>query len=130
MKFQKLLIGVRFFTVLSLATWISVFLLVDPDMAGIVGVALFLGTIFSFLAGAVTLVLVAFANRFLGEAGASASFHMLFRQGFILSSYVVSLLGLSRFGMLAWWNVALGFAVALLVEVTARRLSARRGGDL
>jgi len=125
MKFQKLLLGVRFFTVLSFSAWISVLLLIDPDVSGIVGIALFLGTLFSFLAGSVALVLIGLAERFLGEAGASASFYALFRQGFILSAYVVILLGLSRFGVLAWWNALLGFAAALLVELTARRLSAR-----
>ncbi|HWQ60230.1 MAG TPA: hypothetical protein VN420_03710 [Candidatus Fimivivens sp.] len=125
MKFQKLLIGVRFFTVLSFAAWVSVFLLVDPEVSGIVGAALFLGTMFSFLTGSFTLILVALARRFIGEAGASASFHTLFRQGFILSAYVVYVLGLSRFGLLAWWNVLLGIAAALLMEYTARRLSDR-----
>jgi hypothetical protein len=49
----------------------------------------------------------------------------LFRQGFILSAYVVMLLGLSRFGVLAWWNALLGLATALLVEFTARKVSVR-----
>jgi len=125
MTFQKLLLGVRFFTALSLVAWVSVLLLVDPDVAGVVGVALFLGTMFSFLTGTFTLILVGLARRFLGEASASASFHVLFRQGFILSAYLVSLLGLSRFGILSWWNAALGLAAVLLIEFTVRRVSAR-----
>lgn len=125
MKFHKLLVGVRFFTVLSLLAWVSVLLFVDPETSGIPGVAIFLGTLFSWLSGSLTLTLVFFARKFLGESGASASFHALFRQGFILSAYAVSLLGLSRFGMLAWWNALLVLAAALLVEFTARRVSAR-----
>jgi len=122
MTFQKLLFGVRFFTAFSFVSWTAVLFLVDPGVAGIVGIALFLGTMFSFLTGLFTVVLVGLASRFLGEMSASASFHTLFRQGFILSAYVVSLLGLSRFGMLAWWNALLGFAAALLIEFTARKI--------
>ncbi|MEI7750393.1 MAG: hypothetical protein WCJ25_05355 [Candidatus Moraniibacteriota bacterium] len=125
MTFQKLLIGVRFFTALSLVAWVSVLFLVDPNVAGVVGIALFLGTIFSFLTGSFTLVLVGLARRFLGETSASASFHVLFRQGFILSAFLVALLGLSRFGILSWWNAALGLAAALLIEFTVRKVSAR-----
>lgn len=125
MKFQKLLVGVRFFTVLSLAAWVSVLFFVDPETSGLPGAAIFLGTLFSGLSGAFTLVLVSLARKFLGESGASASFHALFRQGFILSAYVVAMLALSRFGILAWWNALLGLATALLVEFTARRISMR-----
>jgi hypothetical protein len=125
MKFQKLLVGVRFFTVLSLTAWLSVLYFVDPESSGLIGVAIFLGTLFSGLSGIFTLVLVFFARKFLGELGASESFHTLFRQGFILSAYVVMLLGLSRFGVLAWWNALLGLATALMVEFTARRVSVR-----
>lgn len=123
MKFQKLLVGVRFFTVLSLGAFVSVLFFVDPDVSGAPGVALFLGTLFCGLSGVFTLLLVFFARRFIGEAGASASFHTLFRQGFIFSAYAVSMLGLSRFGLFVWWNALLGLAVALLVEFTARRSS-------
>ncbi|NTW15544.1 MAG: hypothetical protein HGA38_04250 [Candidatus Moranbacteria bacterium] len=126
MKFQQLLLGVRFFTVLSLLAWVCVLLFVDPDVTGAPGAALFLGTLFSGLTGSFTLALVAFARRFLGDAGASASFHMLFRQGFILSAYGIILLGLSRAGMLAWWNAGLVLAAALLLEFTARRLAERK----
>lgn len=126
MKFHMLLLGVRFFTVLSLSAWAAVLFFVDPDAAGVPGVSLFLGTLFSGLTGAFTLFLVALARRFLGEAGASASFHALFRQGFILSAYVIVLLGLSRAGMLAWWNAGLGLAAALLIEYTARRATERK----
>lgn len=127
MTFQTLRIGVRFFTALSFSAWMAILLLVDPDGAGIAGMALFLGTMFSFLTGSFTLILVGLTHRFLGESAASASFHTLLRQGFILSASIVSLLVLSRFGILAWWNALLGFALALLVEFTVRRHSSSVG---
>lgn len=128
MTFQILLVGVRFFTVLSFSAWIAILLLVDPDGAGAAGEALFLGSLFSFLSGMFSLSLTALARRFLGDATASASFHSLFRQGVLLSAYIVAILLLSRFGILAWWNASLGFAAALLIEFTARRAMMGKSG--
>ncbi|NTW14529.1 MAG: hypothetical protein HGA31_05895 [Candidatus Moranbacteria bacterium] len=127
MKLQKLLFGVGFFSVLSLFGWIGVLFLVDPDSYGMPGMVLFLGTAFSFLSGVFALILVTLARRFLGDAGAEESFGMFFRQGFLLASFVIGLLLLSRFGMLAWWTGALTFVAVLLIELSVRNMSDMNG---
>ncbi len=123
MRFQTLLFGVRFFTLLSLGTWMGVFFSVDPESAGDPGAALFLGALFSFLTGFYTLVLVFLSRRFLGDASAALAFGASFRQGFLLALLSVSVLVLSRFGYLSWWNVLLALAAVLLLELSARRLT-------
>ena len=125
MRFQTLLFGVRFFTFLSFGTWMGVFFSVDPDSAGMPGVALFLGTLFSFLAGLFTLVLISLSRRFLGDASAAAGFGVSFRQGFLLALFAVSMLVLARAGYLSWWNGLLFFVAVLLIELSARRISDR-----
>jgi hypothetical protein len=128
MRLQKLLFGVGFFSVLSLLGWIGVLFLVDPESYGTPGMVLFLGTAFSFLSGTFALILVTLARRFLGDAGAEESFGTFFRQGFLLASFVIGLLLLSRFGILAWWTGALAFVAVLLVELSARSISDGNGG--
>lgn len=123
MTFQKLLFGVGFFTVLSFLAWIGVFFFVDPDAYGMLGIVLFLGTIFSFLTGAFTMTLVNIARRALGNAGAEAAFGIFFRQGFLLSVFCVVLLFLSWFRVLSWWNAGLVLAGVLLVELSIRTFS-------
>jgi hypothetical protein len=123
MRFQTLLFGVRFFTLISFGTWMGIFLSVDPESAGMPGAGLFLGALFSFLVGAFTLMLVSLSRRFLGDATAAGSFGASFRQGFLLALLSVAVLVLSRLGYLSWWNALLALATILLVEFTARRLS-------
>jgi hypothetical protein len=122
MTFQKLLFGVGFFTVLSLLAWVGVFFFVDPDAYGMLGIMLFLGTLFSFLTGAFTLSLVNIARRALGNTGAEVAFGIFFRQGFLLSLFCVALLFLSWFQVLSWWNAGLVLAGVLLVELSVRAI--------
>jgi hypothetical protein len=123
MRFQTLLFGVRFFTLLSLGTWMGVFFFVDPESAGTPGAGLFLGALFSFLAGSFTLVLVALSRKFLGDTSAALAFGASFRQGFLLALLAISMLVLLRLGYLSWWNALLALATILLLELTVRRLS-------
>lgn len=122
MRFQTLLFGVRFFTFLSLVAWLGVLFAVDPETSGPLGTTLFLGTAFSFLAGAFTVLLTALSRKVLGDASAALSFGGSFRQGFLIALFVVLLLLLSRFHMLAWWTAALLFVAILLIELSVRRI--------
>jgi len=123
MRFQTFLFGVRFFTLLSFGTWMGVFFSVDPESSGVPGTALFLGTLFSFLAGLFTLLLVSLSRKFLGDTSAALAFGGSFRQGFLLALLFVSMLVLLRLGYLSWWNALLALAAMLLLEFTARRLT-------
>lgn len=123
MRFQVILFGVRFFTVLSLGTWLFVLFSVDPEESGMPGVAIFLGALFSFLAGFLTLILVGLSRKFLGDESAAHAFGGSFRQAFLLALFAVGILVLSREGVLAWWNASLCFAGVLLVELSARRMT-------
>ncbi len=123
MRFQTLLFGVRFFTLLSLGTWMGVFFFVDPESAGTPGAGLFLGALFSFLAGSLTLVLVSLSRKFLGDTSAALAFGVSFRQGFLLALLVILMLILLRLGYLSWWNALLVLATILLLELTVRRLT-------
>lgn len=123
MRFQAILFGVRFFTVLSLGTWLFVLFSVDPTTSGTPGTMIFLGAFFSFVAGFLTLVLVGLSRKFLGDESAAHAFGGSFRQAFLLAVFVVGMLVLSRAGILAWWNALLFFAGILLVELSARRMT-------
>lgn len=101
----------------------GIFFFVDPESAGNPGVALFLGTLFSFLTGSYTLVIVSLSRRFLGDQSAAVAFGASFRQGFLLAFLSVSMLVLLRFGYLSWWNALLVLAAILLLELSARRLT-------
>lgn len=123
MRFQVILFGVRFFTVLSLGTWLFVLFSVDPTTAGTPGVAIFLGALFSFIAGLLTLFLVGLSRKFLGDESAAHAFGVSFRQAFLLASFAIAMLVLARIGILAWWNALLCFAGILLIELSARRMT-------
>lgn len=123
MRLKTLLFGVRFFTLLSLGTWMGIFFFVDPESAGAPGAGLFLGALFSFLAGMFTLLLVALSRKFLGDASAALGFGISFRQGFLLALLAVSMLALLHFGYFSWWNALLVLAAILLLELTVRRLT-------
>lgn len=125
MRFQTLLFGVRFFTILSFGAWMGVFFSVDPESAGMAGVGLFLGVLFSFLTGFLTLLIVSLFRRFLGDVSAAENFGSSFRQGFLLAVFSIATLVLLRLGYLSWWNGLLLFAAILLVELTARWFSGK-----
>lgn len=123
MRFQVILFGVRFFTLLSLVAWMGVLLFVDPEVSGSFSTALFLGTLFSFLSGWVTLMLVSLSRRFIGDQSTAVSFGALSRQGFLVSAYVIGVLMLLRSGFFSWWNALLLLAVVLLLELSIRRVT-------
>ncbi len=125
MRFQTILFGVRFFTVLSLGTWLFVLFGVDPQTSGTPGMVLFIGSLFPFIAGIFTLILVGLSRKFLGDESAAHAFSGSFRQAFLLSVFVVGVLVLARFGILAWWNTLLCFTLVLLIELSARRMTRR-----
>lgn len=127
MKLATLLFGVRFFTVVAVGAFLSAVFFVNPDMSGPVGVWLFLVSCFASVAGMLSLSFVFLTRKILGDAAAVNALGGSFRQGALLSGFVIGVLLLGRAEMLAWWTAALLFAFVLLVELSIRRMG--EGGE-
>ena len=125
MKLATLLFGVRFFTVVALLAFLVVVFSVDPDASGPLGSVLFLVSLFAALAGMMSLTLVFLMRKILGDVTAARALGGSFRQGALIAGYVVGILGLGRFQLLAWWTAALLFVFVLLVELTIRQMGKR-----
>ena len=111
--------GIRLVTILSLAAFIFVVKVVDPDMTGIPGKAIFYLSLFFFLSGASNLFLLWLRRKFSLKNAETASFNigLSFRQGNMLSLFCVILLIMQSFRVLVWWDGLLLLAGMLLVEL-------------
>lgn len=121
MSLRAYLWGIRLFSLLALAACAGIVFSVDPNEAGVPGrVLLFLGML-AFLVGALNLFVIGTYRHMLGEARAAHHIASAARQGLILALFAWMLIVFRFLQMLTWWDAALLFAVALIVELTFRR---------
>ncbi len=123
MSLNAYLWGVRLFTLLSLCAWFGVIMAVDPEQAGFVGIGLFFTSLFAFLLGGLTLCFTFFYRKVLGEESAAHYLGSIFRQAFLLASYVCIIIFFQWQQILTWWDFLLLLAAVLLVEFSFRELS-------
>jgi hypothetical protein len=77
---------------------------------------LFLGIVFAALASALALPLGALGRRFLPPVSPTVGMLRAFREGALLSLFVVCLMGMTPMGVLNWLNTLLVFTIAALTE--------------
>jgi hypothetical protein len=109
--------GMRIGTIVSLAVWITVINIMDPNEAGFVGQAFFYLSLWMFLSGIFILFLTWIRRVFADTEMAFTYLGMSFRQGVLLSFIVIILLILQSFRVLVWWDGLLVVSGVFLVEL-------------
>lgn len=117
--------GVRLFTLLSLAVWLCVVLLLDPSRTGWFGIGLFFLSLFAMLIGFSTLFMTWLYRKGLGDISAAHYLGAAFRQSSLLSVFFIGLVYLQYERWLVWWNALLLLSAMLLLEISWRHI--RRG---
>ncbi len=101
----------------SLGVWLAVLFSVDPYESGVLGQIYFFASFFVFLIAIFVNGFVHLRKKFLGEDVAVKTIGLSFRQGFLLSFLMVSLVGLNMGGFLVWWVGLLVIAGIFLIEL-------------
>jgi hypothetical protein len=96
------LIPLSFGTVLSLAAFASVLWFIDPFKSGTIGHVFFFLTLFLALCGIITLAGIFLRKRF-APGMFTEQLRISFRQAFLLSLLIISLVILQIFSLLFWW---------------------------
>lgn len=109
MRAGPFFISVGLSTAISLASFLAVLILIDPEESGYLGLGLLLGTFFAFLVGFFSVLGVFFRSRFkerrhLGKVPPSyyerktrRNLKVSFRQAFLLGIAIIGILLLQRF---------------------------------
>ena len=116
MSLRAYLAVMGFGTILAGATFFLILFRVDPATAGTLGFALFYGSLFLALSGAVSIV--GFLVRVLShrEEILSKLVGLSFRQAVLLSAMAIGALALHARDLLSWWNSILLVAAVTVVE--------------
>lgn len=125
MSLTAYLWGIRLFLLLSLGAFIGIALSVDPYRAGMVGTWLFFVSLFGVILGSMTLVVTWAYRKGLGEASAAHHLGGAFRQAFLLSLFLETIVFFQMERLLTWWDTLLVLAAVLLLEFTFRRIASR-----
>ena len=115
--------GIRIFTVLSLCALLGIIFAVDPEEAGVVGIALFFISLFVVCLGCLTLFVTGLYCKTFGETSAAHHLGGAFRQAFLLSLYVIGNFFFQFLGILTWWDSLLLLAGILLIEFSFRQMA-------
>lgn len=103
-------------TLVAWSAWAVVVTTVEPDTAGHVGEAFFLGSLFLALTGTLTLLGVTGRLR-RGSKLPATYLGSAFRQGFLISVGVIGALLLQRIVMLEWWSILLLVLILFLLDL-------------
>ena len=114
--------GIRLFTLLSFSAWIGIVVAVDPTQAGTIGEVLFFTSLFAFLVGVLTLVLMSLYCRAIGATSAAHHLGSVFRQASLLSILFIGIILFQKEHILNWWVALLLFAGVLTVEFSLRKI--------
>jgi len=117
MTLKSYIWGMRLVVLFSAIAWALVFNFVDPEKSGAAGKLLFYVVLFFILGGLFNLFLLWIRKKTLGVDGAALNVVLSFRQGMLLSIFVIGLLLLQSFRVLIWWDGMLLFAGIFLVEL-------------
>jgi hypothetical protein len=117
MTLRLYLWGLKIGALVSLIGWLVVIFNVDPLKDGPIGLLLFYGSLFLFLATTL-IVLFTAARRPADESEADAQYlKTSFRQGMLLATLGIIFLVMQSYRMLVWWDGLLVVAGILLVEL-------------
>lgn len=116
MSIRSYIWGLVISTLLALAGWIFVVFYIDPEESGIIGKFFFYVSLFLFISGILVSFFVWLRKKFIGEDAASETISLSFRQGVLLSIFLIAVIILKGAGYLVWWNVLLVLAGVFLAE--------------
>lgn len=108
--------GLRIVNVVSFSALALVIYFIDPFKSGVLGVAVFYLILFFALSGVLNLFLLWLRKSTLGGEAAFSSLALSFRQGILLSLFVVGLLILQSFRLLLWWDGLLLLGGIFVIE--------------
>ncbi len=118
MTLKSYLWGIRIGWAISLAAWTMVFINVDSEKSGIVGLLLFYVSAFLFLASTFVLLLTwIWRKSQRNEDEAMIYISVSFRQGVLLALLFILLLIFQQHRVLTWWDGALSVAGIFLIEL-------------
>ncbi|MFA4873331.1 MAG: hypothetical protein WC659_05345 [Patescibacteria group bacterium] len=117
MSLSRYVLVMIFATLVAWGAFLLVLFNVDPYDGGVIGRALFLGSLFFALFG--TLSIVGFLARARWRKGVPLYWHVLnaFRQALLISFICVVSLMLQSGRLLTWWNSLLLLLAATLLEI-------------
>lgn len=117
MTLRQYLILMTVGTLICWSAWIFVILNIDPNQAGTIGMVFFYASLFLALVG--TFSVIGFLIKRVLLKNDEVIFHHVkrtFRQGIIISSTLIVLLGLRQARLLEWWNSILIILLLIVVE--------------
>jgi Ca2+/Na+ antiporter len=117
MTLNAYLQGVRVSTAIAFFAWAAVVLYIDPTEAGFFGNGLFYMTLFLWLSGGITLLLVWLRRKWQEEHQIAGSLGTSLRQSAFLALYILTLLTFQYFQILTWWDALLAGVAVLLIEL-------------
>lgn len=101
---------------MALGAWVFVIFYIDPEDSGMVGKIFFYSSLFLFMSGLWITIFIWIRKRFLGEDAAIKNIGLSFRQGILISIFIVAVVALLGMNYLLWWNVLLILAGIFLLE--------------
>lgn len=117
MTLKSYIWGMRFVALFSFIALGLVIDYVDPEKSGIMGKVLFYLILFFFLSSFFNLGLLWIRKRALGREAVSLNVGLSFRQGALLTVFVVGLMLLQSLRILIWWDGLLLLAGIFIIEL-------------
>ncbi|MDQ1284241.1 MAG: hypothetical protein QG620_589 [Patescibacteria group bacterium] len=117
MTLKTYLWGARLLILASLAALGFVVFYLNPENAGLSGLAIFYLLLFFALSGIFNFLLLSARRKTMRDEMHIANVSLSFRQGTLLAVLAIGLLVLQSFRMLVWWDALLVVAGIFLIEL-------------
>jgi len=109
--------GMRLVVLFSFVALGLVINYIDPEKPEIIGKVVFYLVLFFFLSSFFNLFLLWIRKRALGKEAISLNVGLSFRQGALLSVFILGLMLLQSMRMLVWWDGLLLLAGVFIIEL-------------
>lgn len=117
MTLRLYLWGLKIGALVSLIGWLVVIFNVDPLKDGPIGLVLFYGSLFLFLATILIVLFTAFRKPADSGETDARYLQISFRQGLLLATLGIIFLVMQSYRVLVWWDGLLVIAGMLLIEL-------------
>lgn len=117
MSLRQYLMTMTVATILSWCVWVLIIFYFDPDTAGLIGFLFFYISLFLSIVGTVSIIGFIIKMKLIrNDELIFRHIKRTFKQGFILSSFVIITLILLQKNLLTWWNFILLVMLYLFIE--------------
>lgn len=117
MTLKSYLWGLRIIALISIVSWVTVVVNIDPEASVFAGQGLFFASMFAMLSSMLTLFFTWTRRRMAGGENAFVHLGMSLRQGILISLLVIVLLIFQRIQILVWWDGLLLAGGFFLIEL-------------